>query len=1206
MDTKPLEKFSQSARRQLHEQVAAKLERVLRTDSAELRGQVAAIDELKRQIAASSRQAVVERVAYTWFNRFCALRFMDVRGYTRMGVVSPAAGFSQPEILQEAKQGLIDADLAPFVKSQAVFDLLGGRVSSRDPQGEAYRLLLVATCNAYHEVMPFLFERIDDYTELLMPDDLLSAGSILQGVRDAMTPERCQDVEIIGWLYQFYISEKKDQVIGSKQKIKAADIPAATQLFTPHWIVRFLVENSLGRLWMLNHPNSRLAERMDYYIRDQSSVIGDQSGAATDHGSPITDYLRVNSPEELRIADPAAGSGHMLTYAFDLLDAIYEEQGYNPRDIPRLILEKNLYGMEIDERAAALAAFALTMKAREKDSRFFRRDVHPNIVILRPIQFRDEELQPLIEGMVNALFDLAKSYKEDRPHTRETLLHDLHLWAEADNFGSLLRPNLTAEQIAAVRGHLTAAATGPQVDWLAQDLRQRVLWALEQAEVLARKYHVVVANPPYMGSGNMNADLSKFAQDNYKDSKADLFAMFIERNLDLAAAYGLVAMITMQSWMFLSTYEKLRSKLLDQRTILSMAHLGPRAFDTISGEVVSTTAFVIEKAQNPSFKGSYLRLVLASTESEKEAILRANLPSDDVPLPTDYYLAAVADFKKIPGSPIAYWLGERILDGFSTGKLLGDLIPVRGGMTTADNERFVRLWHESNIRKLSLLTNAQRAKWLPYNKGGEYRKWYGNRRWVVDWENDGECIKATGRASVRSEELYLSEMVGWTDITGFSQLGVRYYGTGFLFDASGPAVFPNSRLNATSVLGYLGSKIVSIILQALNPTLHVQAGNISSLPWIYSHVGNNIHLDECVSKLIELSRSDWDSFETSWDFTDLPLLFSDFRRTTLAETYTVLRAHRWAMTLEMQRLEEENNRIFIEAYGLQDELTPEVPLSEITLTCNPYYRYDSKKSEEELEALLLADTMRELVSYAVGCMFGRYSLDKPGLILANQGETVEEYVRKVAGRAGSGERGAEDEITFMPDRDNAIPILDGDWFEDDIAGRFKTFLRVTFGEAHFAENLVFVEAALGRDIRSYFLREFYDDHLKRYKKRPIYWLFSSAQGSFNVLIYMHRYRPDTVSVVLNGYLREFQAKLRARRAHLERMSISAAASTHDKTNAIKEMDKLDKILVELTEYEDEVLYPLAAQRLEIDLDDGVKVNYAKFGAALKPVKGLNA
>ncbi|MBV6670751.1 BREX-1 system adenine-specific DNA-methyltransferase PglX [Xanthomonas euvesicatoria pv. alangii] len=595
MDTSKLKKFAQFARRTLREQVSAKLALVLSPNSAARRESPQAVQELEKAIQQSGNQAepVIERVAYTWFNRFCALRFMDVNRYTRIGVVSPAEGQFQPEILLEAKMGHFDEDMVPPQVQQKIADLLGGRAPSHDGQGEAYRLLVVAACNAWHQAMPFLFQRIDDYTELLMPDDLLSGNAILAYTREAMTPDACKSVEVIGWLYQFYISEKKDAVfegLKKNQKITPDNIPAATQLFTPHWIVRYLVDNSLGRLWLLNRPASKLAaEQMAYYIPPEK---------------PETDFLRINGPQDIKVCDPACGSGHMLTYAFDLLYAMYEEDGVDPVQIPELILTHNLYGIELDERAGELAAFALSMKARARQRRFFNKRIKPNICMLEKVSFKPDELGEYMSATGRDLFT---------HELRETLQQ----FGEADNFGSLIRPQLSS--VADALATLEAKDMGGNL-FLAETHR-KVLTVLRMAEYLGPRYHVVVANPPYMGGKGMNGRLSVWAKENYPNSKSDLFAMFIERNLDMALPGGAVAMITMQSWMFLSSFEALRSGILNQNTILSMAHLGARAFDSIGGEVVSTTAFVLENAHKPDYRGAYLRLVDGNSEAEKMEML---------------------------------------------------------------------------------------------------------------------------------------------------------------------------------------------------------------------------------------------------------------------------------------------------------------------------------------------------------------------------------------------------------------------------------------------------------------------------------------------------------------------------------------------------------------------------------------------------------
>jgi type II restriction/modification system DNA methylase subunit YeeA len=1158
METAKLKKFAQFARRSLLEQVSAKLKLVLAENSAARRESTEAIKKLEEAIKGHGKEQVIERVAYIWFNRFCALRFMDVNRYNRVNVVSPAdPGQFQPEILAEAKMGHIDEEMVHDKVRLQIFALLDGKAPSRDPQGEAYRLLLVAACNFWNKAMPFLFQRIDDYTELLMPDDLLSGNSILAYTREAMTPDACEDVEVIGWLYQFYISEKKDEVfdgLKKNKKITPENIPAATQLFTPHWIVRYLVENSLGRLWLLNRPGSKLVEQMDYYIKPEQAE---------------TDFLRISKPEEIKICDPACGSGHMLTYAFDLLYAIYEEEGYEPAEIPEKILTHNLYGIEIDERAGELAAFALTMKARAKQRRFFNKGVKPNICVLENVHFDGNELKDYMDFVGRDLFTAP-------------LQTTLRQFEEADNFGSLIRPDVTD-----VDGMLrTLESKNVSGQLFISMTHQKVLQALRQADYLSPKYHVVIANPPYMGAPGMNGRLGAWAKDNYTTSKADLFAMFIDRCANLALDNGSFAMITMQSWMFLSSFEALRETIINRDTIRTMAHLGARAFDSIGGAVVQTTAFVVDKARRQDYKGTYIRLVDGTSEYEKEKALREAR--------NNRFTASTTDFRKIPGSPIAYWVSDKIRDLFLNEETFESSFAIRAGMCTGKNEVFILSWPEvafGLIRK----DPEQKYEYTPHNKGGEFRKWIGN--WDTVLKYSQRHLDAMGKnPGFRHDgkEYYFQEHIGWSKITS-STSSFRFYPEGFTFDSAGLALFSNDRNSLYDAMGFLNSKISAALIELLNPTLNVTPQILKKLPLIKVRPE---HRDKYL-ELCDITKADWDSFETSWDFTSLPLLNPDYHQPTLKATYQKLRAHWQEMTLEMQRLEEENNRIFIEAYGLQDELDEKVDLSQITLTCNPHYRYGGDKSEEELEALLLADTMRELVSYAVGCMFGRYALDKPGLILANQGETIEDYLKRVP------------EPSFPADDDNVIPMLDGDWFTDDIAERFRKFLRVAFGEEHYEANLQFVEQGLNikgkrnYSIRDYFLGEFYTDHVKRYKKRPIYWLFSSPKGSFNALIYMHRYRPDTVSVVLNDYLREFRTKLTSHKNHLEAVSISASSSQGEKTKALKEIEKITKMIAEMEEYEREVLYPLATEQVEIDLDDGVKVNYAKFGKALKKIAGLN-
>ncbi|MCC4307618.1 BREX-1 system adenine-specific DNA-methyltransferase PglX [Alcanivorax marinus] len=1151
METSKLKKFAQFARRSLLEQVTAKLKLVLADESPARRERPQAIKKLEEAITDQGKGQIIERVAYIWFNRFCALRFMDVNRYNRIGIISPAEGQFQPEILADAKMGHIDEEMVSEPTRQKIFALLDGKTPSQDPQGEAYRLLVVAACNYWYSAMPFLFERIDDYTELLMPDDLLSGNSILAYTREAMTPDVCQDVEVIGWLYQFYISEKKDQVFADlkkNKKVTPENIPAATQLFTPHWIVRYLVENSLGRLWMLNRPDSGLIGQMDYYIKPEE---------------PETDFLRISSPEEIKVCDPACGSGHMLTYAFDLLYAMYEEEGYEPADIPAKILSHNLYGIEIDERAGELAAFALTMKARAKLRRFFRKPVQPNICVLENVRFDEVELKEYMGFVGRDMFTAP-------------LQTTLRQFEEADNFGSLIRPDVT--DVDGALRVLEAKEVSGQL--FLSETHKKALKALRQADYLSPKYHVVIANPPYMGAPGMNGRLGAWAKDNYTTSKADLFAMFIDRCADLALDSGSFAMITMQSWMFLSSFEALRETIINRDTIRTMAHLGARAFDSIGGAVVQTTAFVVDKARRQDYKGTYIRLVDDTSEHEKEKALREARENR--------FTASTSDFRKIPGSPIAYWVSDKIRDLFLNEETFESSFAIRAGMCTGKNEVFILYWPEvafNLIRK----DPEQKYEYTPHNKGGEFRKWAGNWDTVLKYsQRHLDAMEKNPGFRHDGKEYYFQEHIGWSKITS-STSSFRFYPEGFTFDSAGLALFSNERDSLYDAMGFLNSKISDALIELLNPTLNVTPQILKKLPLIRVRPE---HRDKYL-ELYEITKADWDSFESSWGFTRIPLMNAGYHQPTLKATYQKLRAHWREMTLKMQRLEEENNRIFIDAYGLQDELTPEVPLEEVTLTCNPYYRYGNNKNEEELESLLLADTMRDLVSYAVGCMFGRYAIEEPGLIMANQGETIEDYLKRIP------------EPSFPADDDNVIPMLDGDWFTDDITERFREFLRIAFGEEHYDENLRFVEQALGKDLRKYFLKDFYNDHVRRYKKRPIYWLFSSPKGSFNALIYMHRYQPHTVGTVLE-YLRDFKdEKLQARKNHLEAVSISAGASPGDKTKALKEIEKINKILAELDDYERDVLYPLATEQVEIDLDDGVKANYPKFGDALKKITGLS-
>ncbi|MDV8002809.1 BREX-1 system adenine-specific DNA-methyltransferase PglX [Rhodococcus sp. IEGM 1408] len=1160
MDTASLKSFATSARIELVREVGARISAVLAQGSPERVELARAVSALERVIAAGGggdvgRAHVADKVAYIWFNRIVALRFMDANGYTGVGVVSPAADqLGQPEVLAAAKRGQVDGEVVKRMNVATIVGLLNGTRQARpgvDAQAEAYVLLLADYCRYWNGSMPSMFEREGDYTELLIPGNLLAEDSVLNRSVKVLTEEVCQDVEVIGWLYQFYISERKDEVFAGFKKNKKAgadEIPAATQLFTPHWIVRYLVENSLGRLWMLNHPESRLVDQMDYYIAPADEE---------------TDFLKITRPEELTVIDPACGSGHMLTYAFDLLYAIYEEEGYTPSQIPSLILSNNLYGTEIDPRAGALAAFALTMKAAAKRKLFLKNPVEPNICVLEPISFSADELSYLVT-------------KDGDRRAEEAFWNQ---FVEADTFGALIQPDPTLT--VRLSNHL--ATLDDDGDLFRTDALDRAWHVVEQAEYLTPRYAVVVANPPYMGIKSAGSKLQEFVKRKYPASKADLYATFIERAGSLVQRAGLVAMVTMQSWMFLSTYEKLRRNLIKSRSVWTMAHLGANAFDTIGGEVVSTTAFVMKMGTVESSLGLYVRLTDGSSEAAKDKHLREAAKS-----PTTSNLTFLADAEQLealPGAQFAYWLPESALDAYRAFDTLGEHTYGQPGLQTSDNALFTRQWFEVSRDELftdaidSKAAAASGARWFPLVKGGDFRKWYGNLNTVVNWKNDGQEIKSSINEKypylngnidyvVKDRGYFFRESITYNRITA-GRFAVRYTDLGTIFDVAGSAVFPKE--DKWGVLGFLCSSTAEYLMRAQNPTFTVQSGDVAALPYPAARIAKlGRRMAAPVREAVSISRTDWDSVETSWRFNGSPLL--KLSGSLADRVRRVLLAH-FESRESLARTETIINRLIAEAFDLQEAVQVEVASKDVTL-----------------RPISDAGLVRDLISFAVGCMFGRYSLDEAGLILADQGATLEDYFVKVPSP------------TFMPDADNIIPIVDGDWFEDDIVDQIRLFLRTVFGEQHFEENLRFVNGALGvKNLRDYFVKttgrgsasKFYNDHVQRYKKRPIYWLFSSPKGSFNALIYMHRYTPSTVSTVLT-YLREYVTKL------------ESALQQAERSGNAKEADRLRKVLVELNEYEHDTLYPKASENIVIDLDDGVKANYPKFDVALKRIPGLEA
>jgi len=1155
MNTNQLKRFAQEARIKLLQQVGAKMNYVLSQDTSELRGKADTLQKLNEEIHRHGKQAMIDKVSYTWFNRLVALRFMDVNGYQPIGmsVVTPATpDHVSPQILTEAHSGNIPGELK--VNKTLLFDILDGRQPSNNPDNEVYRMLLVAACNHLSHLFPFLFERIEDYTELLLPDDLTSPFSIVTDVVNGMAEEDCREVEIIGWLYQFYISEKKDEVFASKSAVKKEDIPAATQLFTPRWIVEYMVQNTVGKLWLQNRPGSRIREHMPYYIE---SVSGNSE-----------DYLKLESIEELKLLDQACGSGHILVYGFELLHKIYEEEGYSPAEIPQLIIEKNLYGLEIDERAAQLAGFALMMKARNYHRRFFRKEIKPNITCFTDLTLGADEITEVFKELHIAL--------------PKNLEEDLDFCRQATNLGSLIQPQTPLETLEAIHDKLTSAIESS--DLFIRSNIQELQRVISQLISLQKKYHCTVANPPYMGGGKMNAELSKFVKSKYPISKADLFSCFIERSLSFIPQNGLNGLVTMESWMFLSSFEALRKKIIENTCIQSLTHFGWHIMRITFG----TVTFILEKRRpDDKFRGTYSYMEIDNINRETERPIHFPVKDNG-----RFKIANQKDFEKIPGSPIGYWASEKTFHLFSNSTNLEDVGLVRQGVSTSANERFLRIWSENNLNKIGFEINSNESackslfKWFPYNKGGGFRKWYGNQEYVINFADDGKEIKIFQSklnqgwtARLKSRDYYFKETISWSKIS--SKFSTRYFPKGFIFDVAGCCYFPKK--DTTSILGYLNSNVVSKLLEYLSPTLNYEIEHIKKLPKINF---TNVDVD-IVKNCIRLSKLDWDSHENSWNFqiNELIRLKKDILETTFEEYI-----YYWEEQFNQLRQNEvELNRQFIEIYGLQDELTPDVPLEEITIL-------QEETSIENGELVFHADEVfAQFVSYAVGCMFGRYSLDKEGLILANQGETLQDYLEKVG-------RG-EEELTFVPDRDNIIPVLDDEWFRDDIVERFHTFLKASFGEQNFRKNLDFVEECLGKDIRKYFTRDFYKDHIRRYKKRPIYWMFSSPKGSFNVLVYLHRYTPDTINRILNSYLKEYIEKLKMYRTQQEHIEVEGSVTEQNK--ARKEIDRINVMLEDCMQYEAEILYPLATERITMDLDDGVLVNYNKLGSAVAKVAGLN-
>ena len=1171
MDKNAIKKYAIWARRELIEKVSQKALQYGIEDGKELDPKLESIngvlltDDEKKQrqalihkINENGYTQVMEEVAYTWFNRFIALRFMEVNGYlpSHVRVFTDEAGEFKPQIMSEALHlELKNLDM------EKVYEL---KNDNRDD--DLFKYLLITQCNDLSDIFPKMFQKIADYTELLLPDYLLREGSVIEQLvnqKDGIPEADWQDqVQIIGWLYQYYNTEPKDKVFADLKnnvKITKETIPAATQLFTPDWIVHYMVENSLGRLWLEGHPNNTLKSEWKYYLDE-----AEQDPDVQKQLEEIRKEYAGLKPEEIRCIDPCMGSGHILCVLFDTLIKIYEDYGYPARDAAASIVENNLWGLDIDERAAQLAYFAVMMKARQYDRRFLTRGIQPHVYAI-------EESNGLKYDGDYGDFLLDKQQQE-------TLLYMFDVFKDAKEYGSILNVENRDYDSFINAWKMIAEQTMSDVLMMGWYMYagEKVGTLAYQAKALSQKYHVVVTNPPYMSASGMGASLTKFVRKNYNDSKADLFAVFIEKCGNLINKNGYFAMITQQSWMFLSSFENLRSKLPDT---INMAHLGARAFEEIGGEVVQTTSFVMRNTLIKRYRGVYSRLIDGNSQQRKEELF----------LKKDKIFAVSRDtFSAVPGEPIAYWLNDRFISNFSSSSV-GDVYIPKFGMSTGDGDRFIRNWYEVSITDFcKSLNNIEEAEekelsWVAVDKGGTFRKWYGNRNCVVWWKDNGADIRNHPKSAVRSPQFFFKPHVSWTLISS-GHFSARYFENGFALDTASNCIYSN-RDDFDYVLALLNSNVADEYLAVLNPTMNFSCGVISLIPYVENHKED---IEKITKSNIEISKMDWDSYETSWDFQTHPLvptiherqeqlsagMNSEERKKAvriLSERFKCWERDCEYRFLELKKNEEELNSIFIEIYGLQDELTPYVEDKDVTV----------RKAD-------LQRDIRSLISYAVGCMFGRYSLDVPGLVFAGNAWDASKYT------------------SFQPDKDAIIPICDDEYFSDDIVGRFIQFIEAVYGKDTLEDNLQFIADSLGGKgsareiIRNYFINDFYNDHLKMYQKRPIYWLFDSGKkNGFKCLVYMHRYKPDTIARIRTDYVHEQQARYRTAIEEIEKRIDTVSAS--EKVKLTKKLNTLKAQDEEIHTYEEKI-HHLADQMISIDLDDGVKHNYALFQDVLAKIK----
>ena len=1168
MDKNAIKKFAVWARTELIARVSLKgVEYGITEDNIEdvnadsVGGKVLTANEKKQRQALIAEindkgyKQVMEEVAYTWFNRFSALRFMEVNGYlpSHVRVFTDEENNFKPQIITEA----IHLDL-DGLDMEKVYELKDAEKSE-----ELYKYLLIVQCNALNKILPGMFQKIADYTELLLPDNLLREGSVIQQMIELIPEDDWKDaVQIIGWLYQYYNSEKKDDVFTALKKnvkITKENIPAATQLFTPDWIVRYMVENSLGRLWLEGHPDVKeqllpTEEEQSTYAagnRDPEDTKwhyyleeAEQEPEVQIQLAEIRKEYAALTPNQLKVIDPCSGSGHILAYMFDVLMKIYESYGYTTREAVASIVGNNLYGLDIDDRAAQLTYFAVMMKARQYDRRFFSRGIQLHVYAIVESNHVDKFA---VDYFCNGDAKLTAAMN--------IIIKELH---DAKEYGSIL--TVTPQDWSALYDRF--AEITEDINMSRETALRELLPLVQVAEALAQKYDVVVTNPPYMGSSGMSAKLSDYVKKNYPDSKSDLFSCFIEHGNGIIKRNRFNCMITMQSWMFLSSFEKMRAKALQTKTITNLMHME----NMVMGIAFGTAVTIFRNNAVKGYKGTYNQIKLQDIENDtpKQFPIQGNR----------FAQVSTDNFSKIPGSPVAYWVSKAVLDVYSRAKLLGNIASPRTGMTTGDNNRFLRLWFEIEIPKAKFdAKDADDArtsgkKWFPYCKGGGYMRWYGYNEYLVNWENDGfeikNNIKPNGlkAASVRSESLYFKKLITWSAVTSGS-FSCRLCEGGSLFDSGGSSIDVHGE--TLYILAILNSVIGQFYLDISNATINYQPGDIAGIPVVFPE-GNEPtqRIEECV----DIARKDWDSFETSWDFQHHPLLR---KVPTIAEAFTQWQTECDGRFNQLQANEEELNRIFIDIYGLQDELTPEVEDKDVTV----------RKAD-------LGRDIRSFISYAVGCMFGRYSLDEDGLVYAGDEWDASKYV------------------SFAADKDNIIPICDDEYFEDDIVGLFVEFVKTVYGADVLDENLKFIADALGGKgqpkevIRNYFLNDFYKDHCKIYQKRPIYWLFDSGKkNGFKALIYMHRYQPDTIARIRTDYVHEQQARYRTAIADLEQRIANASAGERVKLN--KKLTTLQAQDTEIRTYEEKI-HHLADQMISIDLDDGVKKNYAIFQDVLAKIK----